>query len=132
MRELEGGSRCEHSEPMCKACLAIWAPADRARVTTPHGAAWMRHTEAYLQDRDLIRVFRLAMKRAGFPTVSAAWALEAICADFLAGTGRPPLRSIVEVAGELVCEDHPDVEWPHDGCGGAGMPKKIREENPNA
>lgn len=52
---------------------------------TPHGASWMRHTEAYLQERALINVFRLAMRRAGFPEVSAAAALEAICADFLAG-----------------------------------------------
>lgn len=21
-----------------------------------------------------------------------------------------------------VCEEHPDKPWPHDGCGGAGMP----------
>lgn len=54
-------------------------------MSTPHGAAWMRHTEAYLQEPDLIKVFRLAMRQAGFPAVSAAAALESICADFLAG-----------------------------------------------
>jgi len=65
---------------------------------TPHGAAWMRHTEAYLQDRDLIKVFRLAMQRAGFPEVSAAAALEAICADFLSGA--QSLRTRPREAGE--------------------------------
>ncbi len=31
MRELDGGSRCEHAEPMCAACVALWA----LPMTTP-------------------------------------------------------------------------------------------------
>lgn len=33
-------------------------------------------------------------------------------------------RSIVDVAGDLICEEHPSKEWPHEGCGGAGMPMR--------
>ena len=73
-------------------------------MSTPHGAAWMRHTEAYLKDRDLIKVFRLAMKRAGFPEVSAAAALEAICADFLAGVLRPMHRPGCAGGENCVCQ----------------------------
>lgn len=57
---------------------------------TPHGAAFMRHAEAYLHgvDPNLVTIFRKAMRAAGFPGVSAAAALEAICADFLSGVTR--------------------------------------------
>lgn len=53
---------------------------------------WVKHTEAYLDgvDPSLVGVFRQAMGRAGYPQVSAAESLEAICADFLAG---PSLRA---------------------------------------
>lgn len=53
---------------------------------------WMKHTMRYLggSDEALAGVFLQAMERAGYPAVSAAEALEAICADFLAG---PSLRS---------------------------------------
>jgi hypothetical protein len=34
-----------------------------------------------------------------------------------------PLGSIVdEFRHGYRCEDHPDTDWPHDGCGGAGIP----------
>lgn len=54
------------------------------------GDALMRHVDAYLRgvDPNLALVFREAMKRAGFPDISAALALENICADFLAGNRR--------------------------------------------
>jgi hypothetical protein len=29
--------------------------------------------------------------------------------------------------GGLVCEQHPDREWPHDDCAGPGM---VRDEPP--
>ena len=55
---------------------------------------WVKHTLNYLgaSDEALAALFLHAMARAGYPTVSAADALEAICADFLAG---PSLRSDV-------------------------------------
>lgn len=48
---------------------------------------WVAHTRRYLEgvDPPLAGVFMAAMTRAGYPGVSAADALEAICADFLAG-----------------------------------------------
>jgi hypothetical protein len=53
---------------------------------------WVRHTLNYLgaSDEALAALFLQTMERAGYPGVSAADALEAICADFLAG---PSLRS---------------------------------------
>jgi len=33
-------------------------------------------------------------------------------------------RSIVDVAGDLICEAHPWLEWPHDDCAGPGMPMR--------
>ena len=50
--------------------------------------AWVRHTQYYLigtGDEALAEVFMRALMAAGYPTVSPAMALEAICADFLAG-----------------------------------------------
>lgn len=49
---------------------------------------WLKHTRAYLQGSggsDLVKVFDRALARADFPNVSPAEALEAVCADFLAG-----------------------------------------------
>lgn len=55
---------------------------------------WVKHSMHYLGavDEALANLFLQAMERAGYPGVSAADALEAICADFLAG---PSLRSDV-------------------------------------
>lgn len=51
------------------------------------GETWIAHTKHYLRGVDpaLEGVFDQAMDVAGFPRVSAAEAMEAICADFLAG-----------------------------------------------
>lgn len=48
---------------------------------------WMKHTCHYLDgvDAALTALFLEAMARAGYPGVTAPQALEAICADFLAG-----------------------------------------------
>lgn len=35
-----------------------------------------------------------------------------------------PLKPIAEVAGDLICELHPSLEWPHDDCPGPGMPMR--------
>jgi hypothetical protein len=69
------------------------------------GPSWYHHTVAYLKgvDPNLAEVFTQAMERAGFPEVNAAEALEAICADFLAG---PSLRSVVPIQAET---------WPPPG-----------------
>ena len=54
---------------------------------TYQASAWYRHSLNYLTgiDPHLADMFVRAMKRAGFPTVGEAAALEAILADFLAG-----------------------------------------------
>lgn len=51
---------------------------------------WVRHTCHFLDGADpaLGTLFRLALERAGYPEVSAVHAMEAICADFLAGAPR--------------------------------------------
>ena len=56
-----------------------------------HAETWVRHTEHYLTaiDPALAALWRQAMLRAGYPSVSPAEALEAICADFLAGPSGP-------------------------------------------
>lgn len=53
-------------------------------------SAWYQHTLHYLAgiDAPLADMFVRAMKRAGFPSVGEAAALEAILADFLAGFDR--------------------------------------------
>ena len=32
------------------------------------------------------------------------------------------LKEKVGVMEIIACESHPAIEWPHEGCGGAGMP----------
>jgi hypothetical protein len=51
------------------------------------GETWYRHTLHYLRgiDPTLEILFEHAMLDAGYPKVAAGLALEAICADFLAG-----------------------------------------------
>jgi hypothetical protein len=58
---------------------------------TYQAETWLRLTHHYLAgvDPHLPAVFEQAMKAAGYPEVSAATALEHLCADFLAGH---PLR----------------------------------------
>ena len=55
---------------------------------------WVRHTLKYLgaSDEHLADLFLQAMTRAGYPGVSAADAVEAICADFLAGAPLPEIH----------------------------------------
>lgn len=31
------------------------------------------------------------------------------------------IDEMAELAGGWVCEQHPDLEWPHDDCAGPGM-----------
>lgn len=38
-----------------------------------------------------------------------------------------PTESIVDAAGDLVCEQHPELEWPHGDCDGPGMPRSAVE-----
>ena len=54
---------------------------------TNAGEVWYRHTGHYLDgvDPTLGDLYRRMMKRAGYPQVSAATALEAILADFQSG-----------------------------------------------
>ncbi len=56
-------------------------------AASAQGETWVRHTRNYLKGVDplLVDVFIRAMRGAGYPSVSPALALEAICADFLAG-----------------------------------------------
>ncbi len=60
------------------------------------GETWVRHTRNYLKgvDPTLELVFMHAMRDAGYPQVAAALALEALCADFLAGF-HPPRKPAV-------------------------------------
>ncbi len=34
---------------------------------------------------------------------------------------RETIDRLAEEAGGWVCEQHPDLEWPHDNCEGPGM-----------
>lgn len=34
------------------------------------------------------------------------------------------LHADIEATGGWVCEQHPDLPWPHDQCAGPGMPAR--------
>ncbi len=86
---------------------------------TYQALAWYGHTFKYLGgiDPNLATVFTQAMQAAGYPGVSAAEAIEAICADFLAGqrwaTASHPTYKVL--TDEKIAEQERTIEIEEDG-----------------